>query len=166
MEPLKKAALDIVNMALNSPANDMERWVVALVAVSLFVWLFSRLCDRLELPNLSGMQGMIVPVLGLAVLIAATAAAKVYLYAEFKSLGPMLFVVATAAVASAVLIVPLINLYTGGNYMGTLTSWIVSLAAAVGLVLLVSAGFDAVRSGKTSFDRGEARNFETMQFMK
>jgi hypothetical protein len=163
MDKLQATALDIMNLALNYPPSQTEKWIVCAIAVTIFAWLFSRVGDKLDLPNLGGLHGFVIPLLGLAGLIVATAAAKVYLYAEFRSLGPLVFVIVAAVLASAVVVVPLINLYTGGNYVGTLASWFISLGAAIGLVLLVSTGFDAARTGKVSFERGAARNAETMQ---
>jgi hypothetical protein len=162
----KPQVLLILRMCLDNPATTFQLWTTGALAFLACWWALHRLAITLDLSNLSGGTLILAVVMGLGVTVLAMTGAKMYLTQYFKYIGPMWSLTAVAALAGLLIVAPLLSTSTTRNYFGSLVAWWLSLVAAAAMVMLVSAAFDMVGSGKQSFDRGKSHNRDVEQLLK
>jgi uncharacterized membrane-anchored protein len=161
MDQFKVYFLEMVKLALQNPPTEGQQLVVGIVALLSGAFVFLKICDKFDIPNVGMVTGFLYSVLGGAVMLAAMVAGKIYLPELQKSLGPETFLAVMALGAAVALYVPLLNHFIHGKYMGTLAAWVIAVATFLAVVALVNVGFDMGRSGQRALNRGSEHNENT-----
>jgi hypothetical protein len=107
-------------------------------------------------------------VTGLAIgaIILSLAAVQIYMPAWLASPDSTWYIAGIIAGASLFLSVPLINVFMRENYFKTLLAWLASMAAMVGMIMIMGVLADAFFEGVQSFEKGQKRNAETKEILK
>jgi len=136
----------VVDMLLGHPGSMFEYGLLAgLSALAIFI-LLGKVGNLLGIRNTGASYSLAVGVAGVLVMVLAMVAVEMYLpdIAPKGSSWPLL----AAGVAVAVAVVaPLICALQRARYGAALLTWVLSVAAAAAVIFLVSAAFDALRSG-------------------
>ena len=166
MEQIRLQLIPLLDMVLQHPDTPSHRWLVGVVALLVGAWVFLKVCDKMDLPNVGIVTGFIYASLGAVVTLLAMSAGKVYLAQYLKQFGPVAFYSVVAVVASLVIFVPLLNTFIKGKYLGTLLSWSLGVAAGMAMVLVMNTALDMVKSGERVFQRGQEHNETTKQAIR
>ncbi len=166
MNQIKDEAAKIIAFLLQNPPTPTQQWISGVVAVLVCAWLFLKIGDRMDLPNVGIFSSFAYTALGLAAVVLGVAAGHVYLAKWYQQLGPVVFDVAAAVALSLAVVVPLINMVINGKYMGTLTAWLVSVAGAIVATVLLINIYAFVDSGGQALQRGAQHNTETKKMLK
>ncbi len=166
MEQLRNLSLQILDVVLQSPATPEHRWILAALAVIVSAFVFNKVCERLDLPNIGMFNGVLLTGLGFGLIVVGMAAGSIYLPDLKAQFGEMAFYGAVTAVVSVAVIVPLINMYIHGKFVGTLAAWSINLLTAILFISFSGVVLDAVKAGERTFERGRAHNEATKQLIK
>jgi hypothetical protein len=163
---IKNEALSLLNLFLQNPVNPFEKWTAAALAILACAWVFLKVGDRLDLPNVGVITSFIYTGLGVTIVFAAMGAARIFLPDFQKQFGDILFYSAVAVIVSVAVVVPLINMFINGKYLGTLASWSIGVVTALVAVALLSNIFAYIHGGERVFDRGRQHNETTKEMLK
>lgn len=166
IDQIKSASLQLLDVFLQNPASDVERWGVGIAALLVGAWVFLKVGDKLDLPNVGLVSAFVFTGVGIAACIVGLVLGKHFLPDLYRQFGDMYFYIATGLLLSLAVIVPIMNAVIQGKYLGTLAAWAIAVAAVWGIVLMATAGIDAVKGGGRVFDRGRAHNDATKQFLR
>ena len=166
MDQIISEAFNILNIILQTPSSHAERWITAVIAVLVLAFVFLRVGDRMELPNVGVPTSFLYTGVGAALMIIGMAASHVYLPQIQKQLGDLVFYVAAAVVISAVVVVPLINTFINGKYLGTLGAWMISTVSALVAIAFLVNVYAFIDGGGRALQRGAEHNEATKQVLK
>ena len=136
------------------------------VAVLACAWIFLKVGNLMNLPNVGLFTSLVYVGLGLVVVLIALAAAKIYLAPLNQQAGDAIFLTGIFALVSVAVVAPLINMFINGKYLGTLIAWTLGVATAVVAVALLSNIFRLIQDEERVFDRGLQHNKATQEMLK
>lgn len=166
MEQIKNEAMHIARFLLQNPQSPTEQNISAVVAVLVCAWIFLKVGDRMDMPNVGILTAFVYTGLGLAAVIFGIAAGHIYLVKWYQQLGPMLFDISLAVLISLAVVVPIINNFTNGKYMGTLAAWAISTISALAAVAFLVNIYAFIDSGGRALQRGAQHNEATKQMLR
>lgn len=157
----KAVFLDMLDLVLQHPANHNQKVVVGVISLVVGSWVFLKVCDKFDLPNVGMFTGVLYSVLGGAIMIGAMAAGVIWLPEYRREWGDILFFTALALTSGMGVYALVLNLHIKGKYLGTLSAWTLAVAAALGVSMLVNTTYDMARNGQRAMQRGADRNATT-----
>ena len=166
MGPWKDHLLQVMQTILQNPATSTERWILLTTALLVALAVFNKVADAFGVVNLSGGSVFNCVGLGFALILGAIVAGRIYLPDIFMTRLALFPMIASALVVSAVLAVPLMKRIVQGGYLVLLFTWLVSLGATIGIILLCSSGFDIYRGMMKNMNKGKSHNDDIFQFLK
>lgn len=160
----KKVFMDhfhqVVVTLLMDPGSTAQYWTTAIVGFLMLAWVFVRVGERMDVANVEGFAGFVAALLAAAAMLASMTAASIWIAPALKLTVNYLFLVVVAYLASVVIVVPIIKFWTQAHYTNTLTSWCVSLTAALAVAYGVTVGFESVSGGAGRVDRASQHKRE------
>lgn len=152
------AELDqLLRLVLGKPSSVLEQGAIVVVAALALLWVLSRAGSAFGMSNTSVFHGVVAGVVGVAVVLAAMTAARVYAPADAGSAAVIWIMIGAGLAASVVVVVPFMCFLQKSGYFPSLLTWLVSVGAAAAMVVLVGAAFDLVSSGEKSADKTRER---------
>ena len=139
---------NILQLLLGYPGSTLEKWIL-LVGAILMMWIIvTKAGSMMGIMNTRPAQTAVVTILGIVLSVAALAAVQIYLPAandpQYKS-----WVLVGVPLAVAVLVIaPFMGLFQKANYIAAVITWVLAVAGAALVILLVGALFDSFASGK------------------
>lgn len=166
MEHWHKLFMDTVDTLLNHPGAPHQFWVTIVVLLLGMSWVMGKVGNLLDVPNLGMMSTGMASLAGLGVMLAAMVAAQVYAPQYFgRDMRVQSLIIASLA-ASVVLVVPLLMAYLRARYMPMLLAWMLGLATAFVLIMLVNTAYAAMATGERSFEKGRAHNEDVEKLIR
>ena len=162
----KAVFLDMLDLVLQHPADHNQKVVVGVISLVVGSWVFLKVCDKFDLPNVGMFTGVLYSVLGGSIMIGAMAAGLIWLPQYRKQLGDVTFYSALALAAGLGFYVPVLNQHIKGKFLGTLAAWSLAVAAALGVSMLVNTTYDMARDGQRAMQRGADRNATTREAIR
>lgn len=166
MDQFKKIFMELLAMVLQRPPAQDQLVVVGVVSLLAGAFVFLKVCDKLDLPNVGMITGFFYSVAGGAVMLAAMTAGRIWLGEWIRPVGEVAFYAALAAIAAAAVYVPLLNLHINGKYMGTLTAWALGVVTALVVSMLVNTGYGLAGDGERVLNRGAEHNKMTREVLR
>jgi hypothetical protein len=153
----------IINTALCRPSSPLELTTLALLALITYVLVSRKIGGALEIIMTDILHSLAATAVGVAAVLAVTAAANLYIVPGIGSPALRLSAsIVAAALALLAIAVPAVCLIQKGSYLNSLFTILLSIAAALVVVLLVHAGFKAVSSGSGQVGKG-VRHKKTLE---
>ncbi len=138
-------------------------WIMGAMLVTgalLFVLVFNKLADYMAFPLQGTMRSWVVLLLTVALPAGSTIAARIHLTPRFGLWSVW------AGLGIGMLAATLVPMSLGRTKYGRgLLAWILSIAAAAGIMVLTRAALDAFSAGDRSIDRWRDRQEETGRSM-
>jgi hypothetical protein len=156
----------IVNMFLGNPAAPWMRWVLIVLGVLTLVAVLGKVGEAFRIPNISTVYSLTAAVVGIGLTLAVLTAAALYLPAWKDAAIQRWMLIGVPVVVSVIVVVPLMCMLQRANFMASLVTWAIGVAAMAAVVLLVGAIFKAFLSGDRDFNRGKLRKQEIEQLIK
>lgn len=166
MDAIKTEAFALMNLLLQGPTSHTERWISAVAAVAVLAWVFLKVGDRMDLPNVGIPTSFLYTGLGAALVIVGMAAAHIYLPGLHKQLGDLVFYTAIAVAISAAVVTPVINTFINGTYLGTLSAWLIGVVSALVAIAFLVNVYAFIDGGGRALKRGSEHNEATKQLLK
>lgn len=156
----------ILQLVLRKPDSSLEMWV--LIGLSfLMMWaIVSKAGSLLGIPNTRPAQTLIVTVIGIVLSLAALTAAQMYLPAWNNPACKLWIFMGVPLAVAILLIAPFMGLFQKARYGAALGTWVLAVAGAAVVVLLVGALFDSFASGSQNADREKAHKEEIEQIQQ
>ena len=155
----------LLTWVLRNPPTRVELLVVAVAAIFAFLLVMTNVGDLLGATMSTASRSFILLAVSLATWLLATTACFIYvapqLPADFVAGVP----VACAALVALVISAPLTHLFQKTGYAKGLILVILSVAAAIAVILLVGAAFRMVRETTKEGGRVKARTSEVNDFL-
>ena len=148
----------MVTLVLGNPSTPMEQGAIAGLSFLALVIVISRAGSAFGIPNTGMAHSIIVGVLGVAAGLLATVVATFYVPQWSNSELRIWILVGAVAIASVVVIVPLMCLLQKASYMAGLLTWLVSLGAAALVIFMLGAGINAFSAGERNAAKGGEHN--------
>ncbi|MDA0577272.1 MAG: hypothetical protein O3B24_04145 [Verrucomicrobia bacterium] len=145
---------------LFNPATHFEYVVSSALGAFTFALVMNTVGSSMGLKVSDTLRSFAVLAITLIVGLAAASMAR----QQFHAGGWVLWGAALLAVLA--IAVPSTCLIQKGSYVQSLVSLVISLAAALVIVLLLHTVFGALRGGETSIGQGIKHNRETEQFIE
>ena len=161
LEQFKKVFLDMLDLVLQHPAEQNQKIVVGVLSLVAGAWVFLKVCDKFDLPNVGLFTGFIYSALGGAIMIGAMAAGTIWLGDLRRQFGDALFYSVLSCGIAILVYVPVLNSHIRGKYLGTLAAWSLAVATALAVSAMANVGFDMFRSGTSALNRGAEHNATT-----
>ena len=156
----------ILQLVLGNPGSPLEMWVL-LGLSSLMMWaVVSKAGNLLGILNTRPAQTFVVTVVGILLSLGALTAAQMYLPAWNNPEYRLWILVGVPLVVSILVIAPFMGLFQKANYIAALGSWVLAVAGAAIVVLLVGALFDSFASGSQDAEKGKAHKEELEQIQQ
>lgn len=166
IDQLKDEALKLVSILLQNPQTSTERWISGAIAILVCAWVFLKVGDRMDLPNVGIMTSFVYTGLGIAAVLFGIAAGHIYLAKWYHQFGPMIFDVAVAVILSFAVVVPAINTFINGKYVGTFAAWSISVISALVAIAFLINVYAFIDSGGKALQRGADHNNQTKQMLR
>ena len=160
MERWIQSFLSVVDSLLKHPDTPLEKWSLVIPGCLFFLWVYARTGRAFGVLHFGGFRGFFAAALGLAIVLAAMTAVSLYC----PKIGPWLWV-GVPVVVSLAFVIPLVCLIQRAGFMAAFMTWLISVAALVALMLLVSAGFDAFSSGREQAEKSKVHKQEIEQLI-
>lgn len=160
MEQWIQELVKVVDILLKHPGTPLEQWSLIVSGCLFFLWVYARTGSAFGTPHSGGFRGVFSAALGVALVLAAMTAVSLY----FPKAGLWLWVGAPVIV-SLMVVMPLVCLIQRAGFMAAFMTWLISVAALAALVLLISAGFDAVSSGRKQAEKSKVHKQEVEQLI-
>lgn len=156
----------MVDMLLGHPGSAFQYWLLAVLSAITILVMLARVGGLLGISNTGIFYALAVGVVGVGVMVAGMVAVQFYLPADVAPRGSLWPLAVVAVAVSFVIVAPLMCILQRARYLASLATWLLSLAAAAALIFLVSAVFDAVKSGGRDAQRSTDWKNEVEQFSK
>jgi hypothetical protein len=153
----------VINTFLMDPAENWEFWLIASVGFLLHAWVFTRIGERMDVSNVEGFAGFIAAAVGTAVMLAGMTAASIYVAPAMKVGVTYFFLLIVALIASVVLAVPSIKLWTQAKYFNISIAWFVAFASAVVVMACFSYGFGSFKTGEAKVRKQSQEKHQSVQ---
>ena len=151
------------DMLLGHPGSRFEYGLLAgLSALTIFV-LLGKVGGLLGIRNTGASYSLAVGVAGVLVMVLAMVAVGLYL-PDIAPRGSWWPLPAAGVVVAVAVVAPLMCVLQRARYGAALLTWVLSLAAAAAVIFLVSAAFDALRSGGRDAQRSTDWKNEVEKF--
>lgn len=151
---------NVVDSLLKHPGSPLEKWVLIISGCLFSLWVYARTGSALGIPNPGGFRCVFTAALGLALVLAAMTAVKVYFP------GAVLWIlISVPVIAVLIIVLPLTCLIQRAGYLTAFVTWLISFAALAAIILLISAGFDAFSSGSQRAEKSRMHKQELEQFI-
>ncbi len=150
----------VVAVLLRHPASPVEQWVPAALGLAGFFWVYVRAGRAFGIPHADGARAVLAAMVGLALVLAALCVVQRYA----PGAAPWMWAAAAAGV-SLLLVLPWMRLAQRAGLMAALGTWLVSMAALIAVVLLVQAGWRAIKTGSGQAGRTLIRREEVERSM-
>ena len=134
-----KATLDLV---LKHPAAPLEWWVLLIAAVLTCVIVLRVTASAFGMDRTGFGISCCGSLAGLALNLLGMTAIHILL-----PLASVWIMVAVTVFISLILVIPMLGFFLKGNYIVAFFAWLISLGAVIGVIALLSAGFNAVSAG-------------------
>jgi len=157
---------EMVKFVLANPASSLELWVLAGLSFLMMWAVVSRAGSLLGIINTRPAQTLIVTVVGIALTLGALVAAKLYVPAWNNPDYRLWILIGTPVVVTVVLIAPFMGLFQKAKYGTAIVTWVLAMAGAACIVLLVGALFDSFASGSQEAEKGKAHKEEVEQIQQ
>ena len=150
---------------LADPSTPVELVALSIAGALAFVLVLTKVGDLLGVGISSAGRSLAILIVTLATWFFVAGAASIYLGPEVSpSIAAWLSPVA-AALVLLVISAPLMMFLQKSKYLKGLVLMVLSIAAAVGVILLASAAFGAAREGGKEGDRIKGRTSEVNDFL-
>ncbi len=157
---------EMVEFVLANPSSSLELWVLAGLSFLMMWALVSRVGSLLGIINTRPAQTLIVTVVGIALTLGALVAAKLYVPAWNNPDYRLWILIGTPLAVAVVLIAPFMGLFQKAKYGAAIVTWVLAVAGAACVVLLVGALFDSFASSSQKAGKGKAHKEEIEQIQK
>ncbi len=158
---------DLMNLVLGSPDTSLEKWVIVAAAFFGMTIIGSLVGNLFGLHNSTMVYAGFVTLVGLALMLVAASVVQVQVPVTAVGVSGKMWAMVGAAVAvSLVIVVPLISYLLKGGYIAGLMTWLISLGAAVAMVLLVGQGFKTFASAGRDAERTGSHKADLETIMK
>lgn len=151
-----KATLDTV---LKHPGSPLEWWVLLLAAILTSVIILRVTAAAFGMDRTGFGISCGGALVGLALILLALTAVSLMITAG-------VWLLAAAAVGiSLILVIPLLGFLLKGNYIAAFFAWLISLGAVIGVIALLSAGFNAVSAGTQEAEKVKSHKQDLEQIL-
>ena len=156
----------ILQLMLGSPGSALEMWVLLGLSFLMMWAIVGKAGSLLGIINTRPAQTLIVTILGVLLSLAALTAAQMYLPAWNNPEYKLWILIGVPLVVALVLIAPFMGLFQKANYMAAVVTWVLAVAGAALVILLVGALFDSFVSGSRDAEKGKAHKQELEEIQK
>jgi len=156
----------ILQLALGSPGSTIEMWVLLVVSFAMMWAVVGKVGTLLGINNTRPAQTLIVTLLGVLLSLAALTAAQMYLPAWNNPEYKLWILIGVPLAVALLLIAPFMGLFQKANYMTAVITWVLAVAGAALVVLLVGAMFDSFVSGSRDAEKEKVRKQEFDQIQQ
>ena len=151
----------ILQLALGNPGSKIEMWVLLVGVSFVMMWgIASKAGSLLGIINTRPAQTLLVTLFGVLVSLAALAAAQMYLPAWNNPEYKLWILIGVPVAVALLLIAPFMGLFQKANYIAAAITWVLTVAGAALVVLLVGAMFDSFASGRRDAEKAKAHKQE------
>lgn len=148
MDQWIQTLLSILDIVTRHPQTRIEQVFVIILSFAAFLIVYRIVAAAFGFSNTGKMLSFTIAVIGLLLMLGASAAVIIFM----PKAG--LFVAAGGSAAVLlVIIMPLACYLQKGKYIAALFSWVISIGAMIGVILLVRAGVDAFVSGSKQAEK-------------
>ena len=156
----------ILQLVLGNPGSDIEKWVL-LGSSFLIMWIIvSKAGSLLGINNTRPAQTFLVTLLGVIVSLAALTAAQMYLPAWSNPEYRLWILIGVPLAITILLVAPFMGLFQKASYITAVITWVLAVAGAALVILLVGAMFDSFVSGSRDAEKGKAHKQELEEIQK
>ncbi|MBU4247839.1 MAG: hypothetical protein KKG09_10440 [Verrucomicrobia bacterium] len=141
LEPWIQGLKAMLDMVLKHPASSLEWWVLLIAAVLTCVIVLRVTAAAFGMGRTGFAISGCGALAGLALILLALTASSLLMVT-----GVWLLTAAGAGI-SLILIIPMLCFLLKGNYLVAFFAWLISMGAVIGVIALLSAGFDTVSAG-------------------
>ncbi len=167
MNMWKEETLRILQLVLQQPDSLALLITTASVCTLVFIILFRFLCIPFRITNAGWLQRLTTTILVMALPLAATVAASLYVCPRMTTDTLKLTALVAAPVLALLLVVtPLAMLILSARFFQTLGAILLCLAGAWGALLLTNAAITAVKEGSHQAGKAVERKSEMKQLLK
>jgi len=160
MERWIHGLLNVVDNLLKHPGTPLEKWALIIPGCLFFLWVYARTGSACGISKPGGFRGIFTALLGLALVLVAMTAVSLY----FPKAGLWLWV-GVPVFVSLMGVMPLACLIQRAGFIAAFMTWLISVAALVAIILLISAGFQAFSSGREQAEKSRVHKQEIEQFI-
>ncbi len=161
MDKFVAVFLEMFRMVVQKPPTQEQMVVVGVASLAAGAWVFLKVCDKFDLPNVGMITAFLYSILGGAVMLAAMAAGNIWLTEWRKPLGDAVFNGVLALLAAVAVFAPILNAHIKGKYMGTVSAWLLAVVTALAVCSLGNNLFDLGKMGQRALNRGAEHNATT-----
>ena len=156
----------IIRFALGNPSSSVEFIVLAILAAFVFVVIMIKVGDALDIPVPDTKRSIAVLMIGTVGILLVLTAVNFYLMPHITTTGLRACAwIASIIVALLAIAGPAICLIQRASYLSGLSSILLSIGASVIVLLLVRAGFRAVRVGDKGLETTRGRTEIVNEFL-
>jgi hypothetical protein len=156
----------ILQLVLGNPGSDLERWVLLGLSFMMMWIVLSKAGSLLGISNTRPAQTFIVTLLGVIVSLAALAAAQMYLPAWNNPEYRLWILIGVPLAVAILLVAPFMGLFQKASYITAVITWVLAVAGAALVILLVGAMFDSFVSGRQDAEKEKAHRQELEEIQK
>jgi hypothetical protein len=157
---------DMVRFVLANPSSPLEMWVLLGLSFLMMWAIVSKAGSLLGIINTRPAQTLIVTVVGIVLSLAALVAAQMYLPAWGNPDYRLWILIGIPVVVTFVLVAPFMGLFQKARYGAAVITWVLAVAGAACVILLVGALFDSFASGSQEAEKGKAHKEEIEQIQQ
>lgn len=150
----------VIQTLLRHPGTSVEQWVLIAAGAVTGLVVLAKVLNAFSCERPGWWRTILCCVVGLALILGALAAIRVLAPA-----APDWWSWVAVGGVSLVIMTPLVALLHKAGFGGACFSWLLSMGAVAGVVLMVGAGFDAVASGSKDAVKAKTHKGEMEQLM-
>lgn len=165
IEQIRAMCLKVLDVVLQNPQTDTEMWTVAAIAVVVTAFVFGKVSDKLDLPNVGMFNSIAIVILGCGLIVVGIAATEIYLPDLAKQVDQLVLYAGITVAVSLVIIIPMVNSYIHGKFFGTMGAWSIALVTLLLTVMTTQAVLGSIRDGERMLQRGRDHNEATKKMI-
>jgi len=155
----------LLTWTMGSPTGQVQPIVVGIAGILGFLLILTKVADLLGAGISSAARSFVILVITLVIWIPLAVAANLYIAPKLPSSVTVWLPVACGLLVILAISTPVTRLFQKTKYGKGLLLLLLSVAGAVGVMLLVEAAFGAARSGEEEGGRIKARTGEVNDFL-
>jgi hypothetical protein len=156
----------ILQLILGNPGSTVEMWTLLGLSFLMMWAVVGKAGSLMGIINTRPAQTLVVTLVGAILSLAALTAAQIYLPAWNNPEYRLWILIGVPLAVALVLIAPFMGLFQKANYIAAAITWVLAVAGAALVVLLVSALFDNFATGSRDAEKGKARRQELEEIQK
>ena len=157
--------MKVLDVVLQNPSTNSELWGIAVATIVVAAFVFGRVSDKLDLPNVGLINSALLTLGGFGLIVVAISLCEIYAPDLKKQYGELVLYGGISAIVSLALIVPMVNSYIQGKYLGTLGAWAIAMVSAILTISIAQAVLGSVKDGERMLNRGREHNEATKKMI-